>query len=63
MNSEILDYQWEKLMDQLFGLMYQGKLSYQDVLQIPTDERLWLLNRLNKQIEKENDQIKNAQNV
>ena len=52
----------EDLLEEQFALVYNcnGGLTYREVELMPVRERHWFLERLNRQIRKENAEIKKA---
>ena len=48
-------------MEEVFVLHYIGKYSHQDVLRMPTEERVWCIKRLEEQKKKEEKSQQAAQ--
>jgi hypothetical protein len=45
------------LLEQEFLLHYFGKFTYCDIELMSTEERLWFMERLDKQLKKEKDEV------
>jgi hypothetical protein len=52
----------EDLREQVFALTYcMEGVGYDAISEMPSDEREWFVRRLDKQIKRENDEVKKAQ--
>tara|TARA_R100000030_G_scaffold37861_1_gene28394 strand:- start:231 stop:494 length:264 start_codon:yes stop_codon:yes gene_type:complete len=51
----------ESVYEEIFQLKYHGGWSFIEAYSLPVQIRRWFLKRLQKQFEKENDQIEKAQ--
>jgi hypothetical protein len=50
----------EKVYEQFFLLKYHGGWSFTEAYSLPVGLRMWFMERLSKQIERENDAIEKA---
>jgi hypothetical protein len=50
----------ENVYEQFFFLKYYGGWSFTEAYNLPVKIRLWFVQRLNKQLENEKEQIENA---
>ncbi len=50
----------ENIYEQFFFLKYHGGWSFTEAYNLPVGLRTWFVNRLVKQIEKENEEVKKA---
>jgi hypothetical protein len=50
----------EKVYEQFFYLKYHGNWNFQEAYNLPVKLRNWFVDRLSKQIEKENEAMENA---
>lgn len=52
----------ENMMEQLFNISYHSKggITWSEAVKMPTLERIWMMRRLNKAIQEENEQIKKS---
>jgi hypothetical protein len=51
----------ENVYEQFFLLKYHGGWSFIEAYNLPIGLRLWFLDRLEKQFEQENEQVKKSQ--
>ena len=50
----------ENVYEQFFFLKYHGGWSFTEAYNLPIGLRAWFVNRLAKQIERENEEVKKA---
>ena len=56
------DYEYiESVYEEIFQLKYHGGWSFIEAYNLPIQIRRWFLRRLQKQFEKENEQVEKAQ--
>ena len=53
-SSDELEAEYNNLLEQSFALKYHGKLSLIEQAYMIAEERVWWINRLNKEIEAQN---------
>ena len=43
---------WEHNMEEVFQLMYYGRFTYEDAMDLPFDQRKWFLQRTQEEVAK-----------